>query len=534
MPRTVVLEWDNREARIAIGNVRPEELTVEQAFTVSLDEADDAASIGNRIGAALEEHGAAKLDVMVAIGRSNIELRVLSLPPAPPEDRPDLVRFAAQKEFTALREDWPVDYVELGEAPEGGIQVLAAAIAGNLVRQVREVCRRWEAEPSRLVLRPFAAASLWYRNQGEAAPQAALLVDVLEADVDLTVLVEGRAVFLRTVRLPETEDVAAQAQALVGEMRRTMVAARNQMSGRRVEQIVVFGKSADHEVLLEAAAERLEQEVVAFDPFSVVSIGRKAKQSLPARSGRFAPLLGMLLDEAHGQSHAVDFLHPKRRPEPPSRRNRVLAWSAVAAALLLAAVGYVAWQFIGYARQIGELETRIAQLRPIVEKSETLIRHEQALGAFEQGDVTWLDEVAEIARRIPSAEEMLITDFNVAATREPGGRIGMKGYVKTADLIHVVEDSLRYRNNHVAGKRGTRDASRKDYPWLFDIVVQVPPDRVKFGRPLGRPPVDKKVEAKTGAKTGAPSSQPQEAPSQKRVGGDSAGRLTSTPAKETP
>lgn len=539
MPRVVVLEWDDREARVAIGNVRPDEVTVEQAFVVPLEEASAPASIGERIGAALAEHQAQRLDVIVGIGRSNIELRVLSLPPAPPDDRPDLVRFAAQKEFTALRDDWPVDYVELGETSEGGIQVLAAVLAGDQVRHVRTVCSAWDTEPKRLVLRPFAAASLWNRNQPQEAPDAVLLIDLLESDVDLTVLVDGQATFLRTVRLPETSDREAQANALVGEMRRTMVAARSQMGGRQVQQIVVLGKADDHADLLRVTRERLDQDVVAFDPFSVVSLGRKAKREMPDRSGRFAPLLGILLDEASGATHAVDFLHPKRRPAPPSKRNRVVGWSAAIAAVAFLVVGYYGWQYVRLGSEIARLEERVREMQPVTERSDGLIRHERALNEFEQSNVTWIDEIAEMAKRIPPAEEMIITDFSLGVGRVPGGQAAMKGYVTEPDLIHEVEESLRYRNNKVAGKRGTRETARKGYQWMFDVVVLVPPDRIKFGRPIGRPPIDDSAKKRTAESSagdatpsrsddGAESSEPEKRPSSSNKD-----RLTSAPSGGT-
>ncbi|MBU1155951.1 MAG: 30S ribosomal protein S13, partial [Proteobacteria bacterium] len=49
------------------------------------------------------------------------------------------------------------------------------------------------------------------------------------------------------------------------------------------------------------------------------------RRSLPENADRFAPLLGALWDELEGTPHALDFLNPRHRPKPPSRRNTYAA-----------------------------------------------------------------------------------------------------------------------------------------------------------------------------------------------------------------
>jgi len=40
----------------------------------------------------------------------------------------------------------------------------------------------------------------------------------------------------------------------------------------------------------------------------------------PQKPERFAPLLGMVLDEGASRRHAIDFLHPRRQAAPPGLR----------------------------------------------------------------------------------------------------------------------------------------------------------------------------------------------------------------------
>jgi hypothetical protein len=64
--------------------------------------------------------------------------------------------------------------------------------------------------------------------------------------------------------------------------------------------------------------------VELFDPFDELTLGPQLKSRRPEHVGRFAPLLGLLVDEAGGASHAIDFLHPRKKVEKADNRRRNL------------------------------------------------------------------------------------------------------------------------------------------------------------------------------------------------------------------
>ena len=517
MARMLAIQWDQREAQAVVGNVRPGEVTVEQVFAVTLPEGDNAAAVGESLGRELAERGLTKLDTLVALGRGAVELRVLTLPAVEPDDLPDMVRFQAQREFSSLSENSPLDFVEL-ERTESQTTVLAAAVPAATLKQITQVCQSWEAEPSRVVLRPFAVASLWSRSEGNGGDETVMLIHAVGEDADLTVLVDGHVGFLRTVRLPRDAEPEAQARALLGEVRRTMVAARSQTGGRRVDRIVWVGDPDAGQVFVELFAESLEQPVVAFDPFGAVTMSRRGKKELPADAARFAPLLGALMDEAHDHGHAIDFLHPRKRPAPPDRRRQRIVWAVAAAAVVLLLAGAYYGRLWMLDRRIAELESEIASQKEAVEKADSLVERAARLDAFSEQDVTWLDEIATAAQRIPPADDAILKSFSVSIYDGPGGRMFLKGMVRSPEMIRRMEDSLRYGGNEVDGKRGVYQRSAEDYHWLFDITVTVPPDRIDGGRSLGRP--GKPTSAESAADPGA---------GERSSDADSAGRLENEP-----
>ncbi|MCX7669264.1 MAG: hypothetical protein N2439_04250, partial [Anaerolineae bacterium] len=343
--RLLALEWSETEARLAVASRRGDEVVIEHAFSVPLrpdggggpepadrtrqGQADKGASetgaaqgpaeVGRRIAAALGARGIRKIDTLVAIGRASIELRQLTLPPAPDEELPEMVRFQALREFNALQEDWPLDFIPIDEDSGEPRNVLAAAIAPDLVEQIQRTCQASGLRLRRLILRPCGAASLFCRRQAEGLPKARLLVDLLADEADLTVMIDRKVIFLRTARLPgEPLSDAESGQALLGEIRRTMAAVHNQLGGRRVESIALCGRGPEHAALSERLADRLGAPVELFDPFAGLALEGELARSLPEHPARFAPLLGMLVDELQNAPHAVDFLHPRRKPEPVS------------------------------------------------------------------------------------------------------------------------------------------------------------------------------------------------------------------------
>src|SRR5262245_60753953 len=106
MSRLVAIEWDAKEARVAIGRKRAVGVAVDQAFAVPLPQREEGSTaepdVGSVLARALAEQGISRSDALVAVGRASIELRFLSTPPVPDEELPDVVRFQAVRQFTTL------------------------------------------------------------------------------------------------------------------------------------------------------------------------------------------------------------------------------------------------------------------------------------------------------------------------------------------------------------------------------------------------------------------------------------------------
>ena len=279
--RLVAFEWDSNELRVALARTKGKSAVIDEAFSIPFHEkgaAVAAEEIGSLLGKELQQRGIPKGDALVAVGRANLELRFLTTPPAPAEELPDLVRFQAMRGFTTLGEDWPLDFSPLGNTADGSTNVLATTISPEIVGQIKSVCAAAGLTPSHLVLRPFAAAALLRKfHQDE---RCRMTVELLGEDADLAVSIGPDVVYPRTVRLPSNDaPPEVRNRALIGEIKRTIVAAQNQLGGRRVEQIILFGDERKLPELQAAWKNDLQMELHVLNPFSLVEVSESLQRA---------------------------------------------------------------------------------------------------------------------------------------------------------------------------------------------------------------------------------------------------------------
>jgi len=478
MAQLLAIEWDDAEARLAVASQRGGRMVVEEAFSVDLrprnpdvDEAD--LDVGGRIAAALVARGIGRVETLVAVGRSSIELRKLSLPIAPENELPELVRFQAMREFNELTDDWLLDFVPIGEPSEEAQEVLAAAIDPQLVDQIEQTCNAAGLKPRRLILRPCAAASLLARVPDPQGPGLRLLVDLLAGEVDLTVMIGHRVAFLRTARIvgdpPKT-------RVLVTEIRRTMAAAQNQLGGRRVESILLCGTGDEHAARAHDVGADLQTPTELFDPFSSVELGRNLRRALPDHPGRFAPLLGMLATEAEQAEHAIDFMHPRRGPESVSRRRWFVVAAVAVAVVVLAFLVHRRLERSNLASEIESLEAQISGREGLEEETKSVQKSVAEIERWAAGEVVWLDQLAHLSNKAPPAREAMLTEMTLSSVLTGGGRISVKGLAKDASTIDTVEQRMRGAKHAVESGGSSEDGSRRYYSWRFSAQVTVEPE----------------------------------------------------------
>jgi Tfp pilus assembly PilM family ATPase len=506
MPKYLALEWDEHELRVATASQRGNTAVLERAFAVPLaaaeDKPHDAAMVAGVLREALAGESVRKIETLAVVGRPSIELKELSLPPAPDDELPDLVRFQAMRDFTQLSDDTPLDFIPLRADGEEHRNVLAAAISNDLLSEIRATCTQAGLDLRHLVLRPVAAASLLRRHK-PAVGQVRMFVDLLGEEVDLTVLDDDSPLLMRTTRLPGDAGQPEFCRPVFLEIRRTIASVQNKLHGRRVESIWLCGDGRSQQLLADMVRSELELPTELFDPFTAFEQSGALRGRLPEHHSRYAPLLGMLADAAAGDRHSIDFLEPRRRPQAQTRRREATIAAVCIAALALIFVGWTWWRLKSLDDEIAELGRRGSDLDKQLKQNVQVEKEAAELDKWLAGDVPWLDVLFRLSTNAPKAEEVMLTGLKADVEKGGGGKLTLD--VLAADSSKV---GTQFEKTYPNTTRGTIDYDGKvsRYPWKFKSETKIDPKTIaelKAGvamktaeKPGVKPPVTKPVDEK--------------------------------------
>lgn len=482
--RILALEWDLAEARVAVAAVAKESVSLEKLLTIARptdSPEDERFSWPEYLAKKLAEHKLTKMETVLAVSRSQAELKTLSVPPVPEEELPEIVRFQAMREFHSLNDEWLLDFYSLPPHADGQCQVLTAIVPPKVAKPIRQLCQQAGLKPIKLHLRPLATARTWQEHEGIDAGKNTLLIDVLAEEVDLVMIVGGQPIFLRNARMPGEKVLAdpSEARPLIGELRRTIAAVQNQPEGPTVEQLVLSGCSPNCQQLAEKLSDALQLPVEALKPSQTALLRPFDWQESGVSAARATGLLGMLLDEANEQAPLIDFWNPKRKPEPKSQK-RPMILAAVAALLLVAAGGGWLWN------EISTLEADIAakkrELASIQSKAahwQKIIDEVDKIDAWTSEEMIWLDELLALSQEMPDSKKALLRRI-MLMSQSDGGKISLEGLLSGSQELGPLANALRDEQHEVVIDDNGDVDSRSRYQYRFDVTLKVAPlDEVK-------------------------------------------------------
>lgn len=459
MAQILAVDWDRHEARYVLASAGGGKITVRAADSVSLVDVAEGgdkpqADLSGSLAAALAGQSLGRATVLVGVERSAIELLYFTVPPAKDTELPELVANQAMRESQLLTEQSVIDFVPIGDNPAVARSVIAAATSPRELERIRETCEATELKPSRMLLGPLASASLFVQT-ASPTEEVFLLVNRITDEVDLTVMAGGQPVLLRTIRLPEGVDEEQATERLMAEVTRTLAAVpQTHLAGEAVESVYVFGHCDDYKELVERIGNDLSLPARVFDPFEAL---RADENLIPEDPGRFAPLLGMLLDESTG-SHSVDFLHPRQPPKPVDRRRIAAIAGAVVAVVVLGAV-YAGWSMLAARDQeIADLETMSRKLKGVVNEAALERELARTVRDWQTKNVIWLDELRDLSVRFPPGRDVVVLRLSASDQQQGGGAVRVQGLVRDPKIVVEMEHRIRdeYREVRTPRPWGSR------------------------------------------------------------------------------
>lgn len=440
------IEYRETEARLVLASRRGGELVVAWDEIVRWKPTDDARQRGEQIAALLTSHRANKTPSVVALAREQLAWQTYQLPPAPAADLADLVHLQAARDLST-DDQATLDFLPLEGDDVHPYRVLTVADRRGRLAQIRNICTAAGIEP-------VAVAPLELGWPGvvetELDGSDVIGVAITQEQAVVWVIRDGQLQRLRTCRLPSGATQTA-AKVLAGELRRTALA--EQLAGDR---------EARWMLLVDKATEPIAGEVVPTLPgrvevrlLSTVAANGDSGVVVTADNAAHAALAADLAD---GKKTSIDLLHPRQRPEPPSRiRTYVLAAAAVAAAAI--AVGWQGYENLRAPLLAAETaQQEITEMAPMVETMAIDVARRDQVAQWQAATPNLLDQMTLFSRQLrpaPLGSDDFAAEDDAMLTRlaQTGNTMTLTAAIRNANAAGLIERRLREANRRVVRQR---------------------------------------------------------------------------------
>lgn len=484
MSRLVSIECDSNEVRIAVGSSGLTGLTLEHVVSgpLSLAPNEDPLNSPKTLEAVqtlLKGIGVKSGNVVFCVGRGTIELRSLTLPTTDKNELPDMVRFAALRQFANVGDHWPIDFVVLPSQQENMTDCLAASINPATVERLSRVTESLGLTLTHIVLRPMASAMLAALKQPQLANSTVLLVEMFRDEADMAVLDQGHVVFMRNVRFSHPTDSPANLQTLQGEIKRTIIAAASQRTDLKVEHVRIWGSQSHRSEMCATLTASLGQPVESIDPFDLLDASKavrlEAANGTEAILGKFASSIGGLI-ATQASDRIIDFSNPRKKVEAKSPLARYALAGTAAAVLLGCGYGWHWMKHSALDSEISQLNSELAKNVDSLKIASKKLSDWKKVESFLEGDHSWLDELEYLSAHASTGEKAIfgVTTF-VTDTRSNSAMISTKFLTKEQEDVPDLQAEFRDANHTV---RGNKVGSSPDKSGAFPVAADL---NIKLG-----------------------------------------------------
>jgi hypothetical protein len=425
-----------------------------------------------------------RADAAVIVSRADAEIRELTIPPAPDNEVPDMVRFIANNEFVSLSEAWALDYVPLrGDATQSR-DVMAVGISPELQQRVMSIAVAAGLKVKHLLLRPLATIDLLGGELSDG--KCRLIIDPNGDQTDMSVIDGNLVLTTRTIRLAVSSDLNERTSTLLAEARRTLASAKAKLSERTISEVVVFGESEHYVNLVNDIEAKLQLSARLVMPNQFASL--ESGCEIPEASERFAAVLGALEKQSTKEKYRLDFVNPRKPIVIKRDHSRRYQAGALVAAVFVIAFGWGWFVLSQQSSELSRLNEELAKLErlnkgvggnPSVEQIEGEVAK---IDDWKMADINWLKELGEYSERSLTPDDTIVDVFDAATGLKAGGNARIVVNMRTTAVGKEAELIAELSEDRFSVKptRGAVDPTDKSYPLNTSLKVEFAPNRKTF------------------------------------------------------
>lgn len=479
MSKQIIIDWQRDGLFVATGSRRGNNVSIDTLITTGGEEGASGSStaISTQLFALAKQFDLHKSEATVIAPREILEFRTLNIPRGEPNEVPDMVRFQAQRQMANIGDTWALDYILLpDQLGQEGISALAATISPAHMAEIEATCSDLGIHLTRVLARPVEIARWGVAAGGLASTEVGMVIALSQTHADLLLVSMGNLIQLRGTRLPDDPKMASA--ALVAEIRRSLLAASSYINNRPVTKILLVAAPDVAERAETHIAQATGASVAVVDPATMLPSSLPERHEIAQRaSNRLAAIAGVLTNPLPDRRNVIDLKNVKRREQKKSKaREYALAGGAVGLLALIA--GY--WWWSTNAALDANIATALAtekQTKDIVEASSKFIKHRQDVDKFLGGAVNWLDELSYVSAKLPPAEQVMVSEPNLAILPDNTGQITFVIDAKDAQTIASVQQGLTDKDHSVTGSASLeRPSPNGVYRWTAQQAIRVAPE----------------------------------------------------------
>jgi hypothetical protein len=486
--RFLAIDWSNTECRYLLASLqRGGGLTVQKAGVAVIEEVpakkenhnpekpSKSNELPNLIAVLrniLKEERIGSCPLLLCLDRSKVELLYQTLPPCTEPEIPVLLKNQVLRELPGFSEHDPLDYLVLGNASEENRKLLAATIPLSYRQSLVRAFRSIGCSPQYIGLKSLAVAALLFHSETVSEnSELCLVVHVVENEVDL-VLAEARQIIsVRSFRLPDQLQFTEMVDRIAAEVGRTVMIGDESVAGQTVKKIILLGNEEDWTPLIQTLMEQ-GLSISVINPFQISSVHTAI---IPDQPERFAPLLGLLLEQQSVAKISVDLLHPKDAPKPPNYFRSVFL---VTVLLGICCLGLYYWN----REVVRGMEEELVRVKDEHQKVADQLRQIQpGFNVLRQArnwdgqNVVWLDELKELSLVLPDERDLVVTQMSFSILENNArfsGLIQMNGMVREPSVLLKLQTDLHRQGVYMMQfPAPSANPAGGGYPWLFRISI---------------------------------------------------------------
>jgi hypothetical protein len=390
---------------------------------------DDCAAIGAALRAAMERAGLGSGPAVFALDRSITSFKRLQLPTDDPDELPEMVQMAVERELPIDAGDAVIDF-SIVERNVDSFVIEAVAVPKREIERIHAIADAAGLKVARIAPRCHGAMRL-------ADPvEQTLVLDVTGEGLELGLVEHGFLKWSRGVALDGADGEPPTADELVPEIRRSWLSYRVSAGDIESPMLLVLGG----EQIADSIGRISEATGLTTQRF----IGDRRVQADVDMRGVW-PLVGLLLPTAADRQ--VDLASPRRKPDRAAKvRQKTLAIAGLA--FVVAGIG---WTIGG--SQLEALRTEAADLlgKARVGNEEHLrfkrdVLRADHLDAWTSVRPAWLEHLLVVAAPGIGMGGTVLDEFGGVLEDEKVIFTPEKGFVVDPNVRIIVEGESRSRD----------------------------------------------------------------------------------------